>query len=55
VVLARAVYAARTGMVGAHRRTIVALYLGALVIPGLFALSPQRLLGEMVWSALGVL
>lgn len=53
--LAGAVYAARAGKVGTHRRAILALYLGALVVPGLFALSPQRLLGELVWSALGVL
>ena len=53
--LAGAVYAARAGKVGTHRRAVLALYLGALVIPGLFALLPQRLLGEMVWSALGVI
>ncbi|MCU0896587.1 MAG: DUF2306 domain-containing protein [Burkholderiales bacterium] len=52
--LAGAVYAARAGKVGTHRRAILALYVGALVIPGLFALSPQRRLGEFVWSALGL-
>jgi uncharacterized membrane protein len=50
-----AIYYARSGKLRAHRRTVVGLYVGGLVIPGLFALLPQRILGELVWSALGLI
>jgi uncharacterized membrane protein len=53
--LASAVHYARSRNLRAHRQAVLGLYIGGLVVPGLFALLPQRLLGEIVWSALGVL
>ncbi|MCU0804472.1 MAG: DUF2306 domain-containing protein [Burkholderiales bacterium] len=52
--LAGAVRYARAGNPRAHRKAVVGLYVGGLVIPGLFALLPQRILGGFVWSALGL-
>lgn len=49
-----AVYFAIRGRINAHRRLMAGLYIGGLVIAGLFALHPGRLLGHAVWSALGV-
>ena len=37
----------------AHRITMISIFVGALVITGLFTLLPQRLIGQMVWGALG--
>ncbi len=54
-VLAVAIWYAATGRIGRHRKAMTALYAGALVIAGLFTLLPQRLLGHMLWSALGIL
>ncbi len=48
-----AVYFAVTGNIRGHRATMVNLYVGALVIAGLFTLLPQRLLGHALWSSLG--
>jgi uncharacterized membrane protein len=53
--LAGAVHYARSGNFPAHRRAVFGLYFGGLVVPGLFALLPQRLLGEVVWSTLGLM
>jgi uncharacterized membrane protein len=33
---------------------MTAVYVGALVIAGAFTLLPQRLLGQRVWSSLGL-
>lgn len=52
--LGGAVVLARRREVRAHRQAILALYVGALVVPALFALAPGRLLGGFVWSALGL-
>lgn len=52
--LAGGVFFAATGRFSAHRKTMAALYIGALVISGLFTLLPQRLLGRMLWSSLGL-
>jgi uncharacterized membrane protein len=53
--LAGAVHYARTRNLRAHRQAVLGLYFGAIVVPGLFALLPQRILGNWVWSALGAL
>lgn len=52
--LAGAVYSAVRGNIARHQFAMKSLYGGALVIAGLFTLMPQRLLGRMLWSALGV-
>ena len=44
---------ARRRQVQAHRITMISIFVGALVITGLFTLLPQRLIGQMVWGALG--
>lgn len=55
VLLAGVVYAAMSGHIRRHRAGVIALYSGSLVTAGLFALLPGRLLGKMVWGALGLL
>jgi uncharacterized membrane protein len=50
-----AVYWAIRGRISAHRRLMAGLYLGGLVVAGLFTLSPDRLLGRMVWESLHLL
>jgi uncharacterized membrane protein len=55
VLLAGVVYAAINGHIRRHRAGAIGLYSGSLVVAGLFALLPQRLLGKMLWGALGVL
>lgn len=52
--LALGVYFALTGNFSAHRKTMTNLYFGALIIAGAFSLLPQRLLGQMLWSAAGL-
>ena len=44
---------ARRRNIRAHRITMISIFVGALVITGLFTLLPQRLIGQMVWGALG--
>jgi uncharacterized membrane protein len=44
------VFLARTHRVRAHRQHMIALYLGALLITGLFTLLPGRLLGQWFWG-----
>ncbi len=41
---------ARAGRIAEHRRQIISLYLGALAIPGLFAFSPDRLMGYWLYG-----
>jgi uncharacterized membrane protein len=55
VLLAGVVYAAIKGNIRRHRAGVIGLYSGSLVVAGLFALLPHRLLGKMLWGALGVL
>jgi uncharacterized membrane protein len=55
VLLAGVVYAAMSGHIRRHRAGVIGLYSGSLVTAGLFALLPARLLGKMVWGALGLL
>lgn len=42
------------GDIAAHRMLMQRLYLGACVVAGLFTLLPQRLLGHLVWTQLGL-
>ncbi len=42
---------ARRRKVKAHRYTMILLFLGALVITGLFTLLPGRLIGQFVWGS----
>jgi uncharacterized membrane protein len=49
VMLPLAIYRIRTGDVKGHARTMKGLFLGALVIAGLFTLVPGRLLGNLLW------
>jgi uncharacterized membrane protein len=47
------VYYAVTGRMQRHRQLMSGLYIGALGIAGLFTLLPNRMLGKMLWGALG--
>ena len=51
VMLPLAVLAARQHRVSAHRRTMLGLFLGALVIAGLFTLVPGRIMHEVVFAS----
>jgi uncharacterized membrane protein len=42
------------GNIRAHRRTMQVLYFAACIGAGAFALVPQRYLGHLVWSQLGL-
>lgn len=53
VSLVTGVMAARAHRVKAHRSNMIALYVGALVITGLFTLLPGRLIGSAVWGWVG--
>jgi uncharacterized membrane protein len=55
VLLAKGVWYAATGHISGHRRTMSAVYAGGLLIAGVFTLLPSRLLGQMLWSSLGLL
>lgn len=44
---------ARRRNIRAHRSTMISIFVGALVITGLFTLLPQRLIGQAVWGLLG--
>jgi uncharacterized membrane protein len=48
--LALGVWFARTHRVKAHRGQMIGLYIGALVITGLFTLLPGRLIGRVLWG-----
>ena len=53
ITVATGVMFARQHKVRAHRQNMIALYVGALVITGLFTLMPGRLLGTALWNWLG--
>ncbi len=55
VALAFAVYFAITGNIRRHQRIMTAVFFVALVVAGVFTLLPQRLLGQALWSSLGVI
>jgi uncharacterized membrane protein len=40
--------AARRGRIGAHRRTMLSLFFGALIVTGAFTLLPGRIMGAAV-------
>src|SRR5688572_27253954 len=46
----RAYVAARSGNVGRHRRSMIVLYVGAIVIAGAFTLAPGRYLHEVLFG-----
>jgi len=46
-----AVWAARRHQVAAHRRAMIMLFAGALVIAGLFTLLPGRVMHKVVFGA----
>ena len=48
------IWLAIRGNVARHRQVMKNLYVGALVITGLFTLMPQRLLGRALWGAMGL-
>lgn len=52
--LVGAIWFVRTGRIAQHRRTMLGIYGGGLVVAGLFTLLPQRLLGRLLWGALGL-
>ncbi len=45
---------ARLHRVQRHRFTMISMYVGALLVTGLFTLLPNRLLGTALWSAVGL-
>lgn len=55
VALSFAVYFAMTGNIRRHQRIMNGVFFGGLVIAGAFTLLPARLLGQMLWSSLGVI
>jgi uncharacterized membrane protein len=50
-----AVYFAMRGRIQRHRQLMTGLYIGGLVVAGLFSFSPDRILGQMLWGSLGLL
>lgn len=42
------------GNINGHRKTMRGLYFGACVVAGAFTLLPQRYLGGLLWSQLGL-
>lgn len=53
IALVSGVSLARAHRVKAHRSTMISMYVGALVVTGLFTLLPGRLIGSAVWGWLG--
>jgi uncharacterized membrane protein len=51
VMLPLAVWRAHTHQVTAHRRAMIGMFLGALVIAGLFTLLPGRIMHTVVFSS----
>jgi uncharacterized membrane protein len=52
VVVPVIIFSARTGRVAAHRRAVLGLMIGGLVIAGLFTFVPGRALGHLVSNLL---
>ena len=50
IVLPLAIWRIRHGEVAKHARAMKSLYLGGLVIAGIFTLVPGRLLGNLLWK-----
>jgi uncharacterized membrane protein len=55
VLLGLGIYFAATGRIRRHRRMMVGIYALGLGVAGLFTLLPNRLLGHMLWTSLGVI
>ncbi|MGB7481539.1 MAG: DUF2306 domain-containing protein [Burkholderiaceae bacterium] len=53
--LARAIYAAAHGNIREHRGLMQKIYVGGLLVAGLFTLLPSRLLGHLVWQSVGLI
>lgn len=53
--LARAIYAASRGNIREHRGLMQKIYVGGLLLAGLFTLLPSRLLGQLVWQSVGLI
>lgn len=51
VMLVVAIHAARQGAIGRHRKTMRGLFVGALVIAGLFTLMPGRIMHAVLFGA----
>jgi uncharacterized membrane protein len=51
VILPLAVWKAHSHQVASHRRIMISLYLGALLIAGLFTLLPGRIMHKVVFGA----
>ena len=49
VAIPLAIYRIRTGDVRGHARAMTGLFLGGLVIAGIFTLIPGRMLGNLLW------
>ena len=43
------VFYARRGRVGAHRRTMIALFVGGVIVVGLFTLLPGRIMNAVIF------
>lgn len=46
----RLIASARAGKIAEHRNQVVGLYLGALIVPGLFSFMPSRLMGAWLFG-----
>jgi len=55
VLVPLAILAIRRGKVDTHRRAMLGLFFGALVIPGLFTLLPGRVLGRLMFDGAALL
>lgn len=55
VALSFAVYFAMTGNIKRHQRIMKGVFFGGLIVAGAFTLLPTRLLGQALWSSLGVI
>ncbi|MCY7319816.1 MAG: DUF2306 domain-containing protein [Ramlibacter sp.] len=53
--LVGAFYALAKGNIARHRQAMLSLYIGACVVAGGLSLLPQRYLGQLLWSQLGLL
>ena len=49
-----AFYKLATGNVAGHRRVMQMLYVAACIVAGAFTLLPNRLLGKLLWSSVGL-
>jgi uncharacterized membrane protein len=52
VAIPLALYRIRTGDVKGHARTMRGLFIGGLVIAGIFTLIPGRMLGNLLWHGI---